>query len=148
MNIRFQGSAERERQLEKLLRFMRSYDAEGNYLLLEVRAKKLAVTVAGEVVYIDFKDVYYVESFGHDIYVHTRDATYVTRTTLTETERLLPIGQFCRVSQSVIVNLGAVARRSAYLAGRCFLTLKNGKQVTITRSYFAQFKGAMQLWIK
>lgn len=148
MNIRFQGSAERERQLEKLLRFMRSYDAEGDYLLLEVRAKKLAVTVAGEVVYIDFKDVYYVESFGHDIYVHTRDATYVTRMTLTETERLLPVGQFCRVSQSVIVNLGAVARRSAYLAGRCFLTLKNGKQVTVTRSYFAQFKGAMQLWIK
>lgn len=148
MNIRFLGPAEHGRQLEEALRVLREYEAEGEYLLVEVRAEKLAVNVAGETVYVDFAEVLFVESFGHDIYVHTRGGTHVTRTTLAEMEKLLPPARFCRISQSVIVNLGAVVRRSAYLAGRCFLTLENGQQVTVTRSYFSLFKGAIRSWIR
>lgn len=146
MKIRFIGSEKRREQLRGVLDFLQNRPIDGAFVLIEDTEAEAVLTFSadGEEVTLPVTDVLEVESFGHDIYVYTERQTYITHTPLCEMEKRLPKEQFMRVSQSVIVRLSAVVKRTPNLSGRCFVTLTGGRQVTVTRSYYKKFKEVMR----
>lgn len=90
--------------------------------------------------YIDVSDIVYIESLGHDVYVHTADDNYVTRERLKQLEKLLDPEQFLRVSSSAIINTKQIKQIEASIFQKFILHMQNGARVDVTRSYYYIFK--------
>lgn len=74
---------------------------ERGYLIASTRSafKKVAID-----------DIYYIESQGHDIYIHTREGIVPTGGTLKGLEEKLAGKHFCRCNNGYLVNLEYVDR--------------------------------------
>ena len=81
-----------------------------------------------------------VESFGHDIVIHTPHGNFKTSERLYQLERLLNPEQFLRISNSVIVAKNKIKRIIPTLSTKFILTMTSGKTVDVTRSYYGIFK--------
>ena len=90
--------------------------------------------------YIDVSDIVYIESLGHDVYVHPAGDNYVTRERLKQLEKLLDPEQFLRVSSSAIINTKQIKQIEASIFQKFILHMQNGARVDVTRSYYYIFK--------
>lgn len=85
------------------------YLAEVLDLALEtVRPKKLTVTVGGRTVVLSLRDVYYFEIFSHQLYIHTRDESYTSWSSLGDMMEQLEGGSFAQPHKSYYVNLSHI----------------------------------------
>lgn len=98
----------------------------------------------GQAIHVAVEEIVYVESMGHDVWVHT-DAGERWRCgdRLWQIEKSLNPEQFMRVSHSVIVNRKKIRRIRAALSQKFLLTLSDGTAVDVTRTYYYGFKEAM-----
>jgi len=85
-------------------------------------------------------DIIIVESFGHDIVIHTLQGSYKTSERLYQLERLLSPAKFLRISHSVIVAMGKIKKITPTLSSKFILTMTGGQVVDVTRSYYGMFK--------
>ena len=93
-----------------------------------------------ERVRISTDDIIFVESFGHDIVMHTQRGEFKADERLYQLERLLDPEQFFRISNSVIVARNRIDRITPALSSKFILTLSNGQSVDVTRSYYDIFR--------
>ena len=93
-----------------------------------------------ERVRISTEDIIFVESFGHDIVMHTQQGEFKADERLYQLERLLNPEQFIRISNSVIVARSKIDRITPALSSKFILTLSNGQSVDVTRSYYDIFR--------
>ena len=100
---------------------------------------------------VETGDIVFIESFGHDIMVtvtNTATGTGETQTggtlqageRLYQLERLLPPGEFLRISNSVIVALNKIEKITPALSSKFTLTMAGGHKVDVTRSYYNIFR--------
>ena len=92
------------------------------------------------IVYVNTEDICYMESVGHDVYVHTNDRKYRTKYRIYQLEGLLPPDRFIRISNSIIIKRNAIRHIKPALSSKFYLTLKTGDVVDVTRTYFHKFK--------
>ena len=90
--------------------------------------------------YISVDDIFFIESMGHDILLHTRDDIYNSSERLKSLEVILDPDKFLRISNSVIVNLKQVKRIESSLMQKFILHLTNGSKVDVTRGYYYIFR--------
>ena len=90
--------------------------------------------------YIDVSDIIYVESMGHEVYVHTAAETFTTRERLKQLEKMLDSEKFLRVSSSAIVNTACIKRIEASIFQKFMLHMSDGSTVDVTRSYYYIFR--------
>jgi DNA-binding LytR/AlgR family response regulator len=90
-------------------------------------------------------EIVVVESYGHDIIVHTEQSRYKAGERLYQMERLLDPRQFLRISHSVIVARDKIKRITPALSSKFVLSMTNGMAVDVTRSYYAIFKDRLQI---
>ena len=95
---------------------------------------------ANGIVYVNTEDICYMESVGHDIYVHTENAEYKTKYRIYQLEGVLPPDRFVRISNSVIIKRNAIRHIKPALSSKFYLTLITGDVVDVTRTYFHKFK--------
>ena len=93
-----------------------------------------------ERVRISTDDIIIVESFGHDIVIHTTQDKFKSDERLYQLERLLNPEQFLRISNSVIIARKKIKRITPTLSSKFILTMSNGQSVDVTRSYYGIFK--------
>ena len=93
-----------------------------------------------ERVRIGVDEIIVIESFGHDIVIHTSQGRFKTRERLYHLERLLSPKQFIRVSNSVIIAVNKIKRIKPTLSSKFILKMSNGQSVDVTRSYCGIFK--------
>ncbi|MBR1781399.1 MAG: LytTR family transcriptional regulator [Oscillospiraceae bacterium] len=98
----------------------------------------------GQSVHVAVEEIVYVESMGHDVWVHT-DAGERWRCgdRLWQIEKSLSPAEFLRVSNSAIVRRDKIRRIRSALSQKFLLTLSDGTAVDVTRSYYYAFKEAM-----
>ena len=96
--------------------------------------------VDNERVRIGVDEIIVIESFGHDIVIHTSQGRFKTRERLYQLERLLSPKQFIRVSNSVIIAVNKIKRIKPTLSSKFILKMSNGQSVDVTRSYCGIFK--------
>ncbi|XMB68008.1 LytTR family DNA-binding domain-containing protein [Mycoplasmatota bacterium zrk1] len=85
-------------------------------------------------------DIVFVESFGNDIFCHTSNGKYLIRERLYEVEGLFNENGFLRVHKSYVINTNCIKKISPSLDRKFVLTMVDGTQIDVTRSYFYKFK--------
>lgn len=104
--------------------------------------KSCIINVRGEKRSIAFDQIYYIEVFGHNCSIHTKDGIIETGTSMAidDFTSLLPSPPFLRCHKSYIVNLCYVKD-----IDRDFL-MKNGDTVYIRRSDIKKCTQVLDLW--
>ena len=102
--------------------------------------KKLSAKKNGEVHLIDLKSVLYVESLDRNTFIYTDDDVYESSYRLYELESMLGECYFVRVNKSTLLNLNKIKSIKSDIDRRIRVTLENGYQLIISRSYAEEFK--------
>jgi DNA-binding LytR/AlgR family response regulator len=90
---------------------------------------------------IDLSNIYYIESFGHELVYKTKDGCISSRGTMKEQEEALSPHGFYRVTKSFLVNLEHV---DAVRRGCCVV---DGDEITISRQKKKDFMEALNRYI-
>lgn len=88
--------------------------------------------------------IIYIESFSHDIIIHTKDQDIKVRVSLTELNKLLN-DDFLRISKSIIIRKDQIVHAKAYFSSKFRLTMSNGDEVDVTRTYYYLFRETFEL---
>jgi len=88
----------------------------------------------GAPVSIPLREIFFIESQGHTIEVHTAGETVTAYERLDTILQTLPVG-FCQCHKSYIVNMGQIRRFES-----TDILLKNGEAVPVSRARYAQMK--------
>ena len=104
-----------------------------DYLIVRSDADKERVRISTD-------EIITVESFGHEIVIHTMQRNFRTSERLYQLERLLNPEQFLRISNSVIVAKNKIKRITPTISSKFILTMINDIAVDVTRSYYGIFK--------
>lgn len=95
---------------------------------------KLALRSACEWLYLDQKDVRWIDAAGDYLVVHCYDDNHVVRCTLCDMQRKLG-PQFIRISRSTIVNCDAIQRAEKPAQRVVYLILQDGVRLKVSRRY-------------
>lgn len=94
---------------------------------------------------IHYSKIIFIESYGHDIHLHTLDKSYAIREKLFEVEDILYDKHFTRINKSQIVNTKAIKQIIPTFNSRINLIMKNELRLTVTRNYNQSFKKSIGL---
>lgn len=126
--------------LLKPVSFDRLLKAVNTYFEVYANNKKLPEAVSNtndftfvranrQMIKVDYKDIYYIESYSDYIKIHLKNNTLVTRETISAIEAKLPRNEFLRIHRSFII---AVNKITSFTNEQ--VVIKN-KSLTISRSY-------------
>jgi len=89
---------------------------------------------------IHYKDIIYIESYGHEITLYTLQKEYIIKEKLYEVENILNDKGFIRVNKSTVVNKYDITRIEPSFNSKLTLIMNNHKKITVTRNYNSAFK--------
>ena len=84
---------------------------------------------------LDVSHIDWIDAAGDYMCVHADGRTYVLRETMKSLEAILDPKIFQRVHRSTIVNIQRVRRLRPHTNGEYFLTLDDGQEIKLSRSY-------------
>jgi two-component system, LytTR family, response regulator len=84
---------------------------------------------------VDVTTIDWIDAAGDYMCVHADGRTYVLRETMKSLEAVLDPRIFQRVHRSTIVNVQRVRRLRPHTNGEYFLTLEDGQEIKLSRSY-------------
>ncbi|MEA4832913.1 hypothetical protein SDC9_89645 [bioreactor metagenome] len=143
MNVKLLVSSKNYKELEKYLKEKGiQVDDDAEFILSE--SKKAIDSLIGKnngIIYrIETEDIIYIESFGHDVILHTKDQSFNLSERLYILENLLDPVKFIRISNSVIISKNKIVKITPTFSSKFILTLADGSNVDVTRSYYCFFK--------
>lgn len=94
----------------------------------------------GETHHIPVENIIFIESMGHDVFIHTKSEDFKSTDRLWQFEKSLNPDTFLRISNSVIINTKEVKGIKAALSQKFVVKLSQGSKVDVTRSYYYIFK--------
>jgi two-component system LytT family response regulator len=133
-------------QRDKLMQLIAQTKGSGSLDGEEIR-RQIAETVGPEypevlpirddhgTVRLDVSRIDWIDAAGDYMCVHADGRTYVLRETMKSLEAILDPKIFQRVHRSTIVNIQRVRRLRPHTNGEYFLTLDDGQEIKLSRSY-------------
>lgn len=117
-------------------------DSNEDYILIKSSLPNSSIIgkIGDEIFLIDPLKVLYFESDGNDILCVSTDRTCYVREKLYQIELLLYEKKYIRISRSHVINTEKIHSIKATSNMRFNIKMKNGNLVTVTRSYYYQFK--------
>jgi DNA-binding LytR/AlgR family response regulator len=100
---------------------------------------RIPVRVKSRIVLVDPSAIDLVEACGNYARLHSGDATYLMRGTLSGFEQRLASAGFVRIHRSAMVNITFVASLEPTVSGDYRMHLSTGRVVTLSRTYREQF---------
>jgi two-component system LytT family response regulator len=98
-------------------------------------ADVLPIRDDAETVRVNVATIDWIDAAGDYMCVHAGGRTYVLRETMKTLESILDPQVFQRVHRSTIVNVQRVRRLRPHTNGEYFLTLQDGQEIKLSRSY-------------
>jgi len=95
----------------------------------------LPIRDQSDTVRVDVAKIDWIDAAGDYMCVHAEGHTYVLRETMKSLEAILDPKVFSRVHRSTIVNVQRVRRLRPHTNGEYFLTLEDGQEIKLSRSY-------------
>ncbi|MGN0462363.1 MAG: LytR/AlgR family response regulator transcription factor [Ruminococcus sp.] len=111
-------------------------DALRTDIKLNHKPKTVALRIGHKTISLPVSEIRYIESFNHSIIIHENSKRSYT-ISLSEVEKQLPTGIFCRCHNSYLVNMDFVEE-----IGRTELTLRSGEVLPVGRAYYKSFQSA------
>ena len=134
--------AERAKLMQLLAHLQGSSSVDGDSLNAQVKgaasggyAKILPIREDDGTVRLDIEKIDWIDAAGDYMCVHASGRTYVLRETMKSLEAVLDPQIFQRVHRSTIVNVRRVRRLRPHANGEYFLTLDDGQEIKLSRSY-------------
>jgi two-component system LytT family response regulator len=104
---------------------------------------RLMIPTAKGTVFIRADQIDWIEADDYYAKLHVAGRTYLLRETMQSLASRLDPKRFVRTHRSAIVNLDRIATLQPYFRGAHVLTLKDGTQVTLSRSRRPDFERAI-----
>ncbi len=104
---------------------------------LNHRPKTAVLRIGSKTVGLPLAEIRYIESYNHNIVIHQVSGNRSYLLSLSEAEKQLPPGQFCRCHNSYLVNMEYVEEIS-----RKQLSLRGGSRLPIGRAYYKSLQSA------
>lgn len=98
-------------------------------------AEILPIRDDADTVRVNVASIDWIDAAGDYMCVHAAGRTYVLRETMKSLEAILDPKIFQRVHRSTIVNISRVRRLRPHTNGEYFLTLEDGQEIKLSRSY-------------
>jgi two-component system, LytTR family, response regulator len=98
-------------------------------------AEILPIRDQSDTVRVNVAKIDWIDAAGDYMCVHAEGHTYVLRETMKSLEAILDPKIFSRVHRSTIVNVQRVRRLRPHTNGEYFLTLEDGQEIKLSRSY-------------
>lgn len=95
----------------------------------------LPIREDAETIRLEVASIDWIDAAGDYMCVHAEGRTYVLRETMKSLESILDPKMFQRVHRSTIVNIARVRRLRPHTNGEYFLTLADGQEIKLSRSY-------------
>lgn len=142
MKIKLRVSQVHEQKIIQELQEKNIEISEDSTLVLteEIEKEQFFAKSENETIVVSFADITYIESIGHDVFIHVGKAQYKVGKRLYQLECELPEERFIRISNSVIIARNAIQKIRPAPSCKYILTLKNGDVVDVTRTYYYKFK--------
>ncbi len=99
--------------------------------------RRVLVEKGGKEFFLPVEQLDWVEADRNYLSLHAGAETYLLRSTLESLARQLDPDQFARISRSELVNLDRIREMQPWFHGERRIILKNGKELTWTRTYRA-----------
>ncbi|HKA88563.1 MAG TPA: LytTR family DNA-binding domain-containing protein [Haliangiales bacterium] len=122
-------------------------DAQGRILgLLETlasrdrRLRRLAVRSAGKTLFLDVRDIDWIQAAENYVELHVGGASHLLHVTMNALEKSLDPGAFVRVHRSIIVNIARIASLEPAPHGEHVIVLAGGTRLRSSRTYAARLK--------
>jgi two-component system LytT family response regulator len=96
--------------------------------------RRIQVSSAGKLVYLDVGDIEYLESADHYIEVHTGGRSYLIHDTMANLEEQLDPERFVRIHRTTIVNRDKISEVRKGQMGRYQIHLQDGSIHSLSRS--------------
>lgn len=105
--------------------------------------KRLAVRSGGKTVFVDVKDVDWIEAAENYVQLHCGKAGHLLHVPMNTLEKSLDPELFLRVHRSIIVNVSRIKELQPGVHGEFVITLENGTRVRSGRTFNEKLKGLM-----
>jgi hypothetical protein len=119
-------------------------DEESENAEPESPPERLLIKKMGREFLIQTADIEWIEASGNYANLHIKDSIYPMRITMDKLEKLLP-SNFTRIHRSTIVNLEHIQEIQPLDTGDYQVTLRNQKNLTLSRRYREEFKTLLSL---
>ena len=143
LKIKLEVSKEKYIEIkEKMLSLGFELDDDADFIFSEKNCclEYIACKKDDESHHLNTEDIVFIESMGHDIIIHTMKDEYKCSDRLWQLEKSLNPSKFLRISNSVIINRKRIKRIKSALGQKFLLTMEDGSNVDVTRSYYYMFK--------
>jgi len=129
--IKLDQGGERERHILALLEELKTGPRH---------LERLVIKNGGRVFFLNVDDVHCIESEGNYVRVYDNQKGYLLRETITSLEEQLDPRQFRRIHRSAIVKIDKIKEMQPWFHGEYRVIMENGKQLTLSRNYRANFQ--------
>jgi len=103
----------------------------------------LPIREQGEVRFVPFEVIAWVDAAGDYMCVHAEGETHIMRTTMKELVARLAPPQFLRIHRSTLVNRNFIASAQSLQSGEYSVSLHGGGQLKVSRGYREAIKEMM-----
>ncbi len=100
--------------------------------------QRIAVKEGEKITFLDVDHIDWIEAADNYICLHVGTKTYLLRSKLSDIEKQLNPKQFLRIHRSRIVNVERIHEMQPQGSGDCILVLKDGTEITSSRTYREQ----------
>jgi len=128
------GSIPVDETSRRIVSLLEALAAPSRYL------KRLAVRSAGKTIFVDLKDVDWIEAAENYAQLHVERSAHLVHVAMNTLEKSLDPAMFLRVHRSAIVNIGRIRELRPASHGECVLTLVGGVRLQSSRTYHERLK--------
>ena len=119
---------------ETMTRLLQSVQQPEKYL------NRLLIKQSGRIIIISISEINLIKAMDNYAEIHTSKDSYLIQQSLNHLESRLNPDQFVRVHRSYITNIDAIKDIVAWSSGRYKLFLKDGKEISLSRSGYQKLK--------
>lgn len=95
----------------------------------------------GRVDLLPYKEVFFIEAIGREVFAYTETEGYQLKERLYEFEHFTG---YCRVNKSTIVNLRMIKSILPFINGKLLLLLKDEQEIEVSRKYVKEFRALLK----
>ena len=114
---------------ERLITLLEDLKAEHKYL------DRLVVRSVGRVFFLKTDEIDWIEAAGNYVRLHVGREGHLLRETMSHLEAKLNPDKFLRIHRSTLINIDRIKELHPLFSGDYTVTLRDGRQVTLSRSY-------------
>lgn len=116
-----------------------------SFSLSPQQRQRVVVKTAGKIKIIPVDDINYLEAADDYVKIHTKEGGFLKNRTMAHFEKSLDGNIFVRTHRSYIVNVQQITRIDPYEKESYIAILKNGAQVSVSKSGYAKLKQVLGL---